>query len=51
MSLSTEPLPKYRRVIALLRQELGDDSVFDRVEERLVYEYDYGLDRSPPTSW
>jgi glycolate oxidase len=22
--------------------------VFDRVEERLVYEYDYGLDRSPP---
>ena len=22
--------------------------MFDRVEERLVYEYDYGLDRSPP---
>lgn len=48
MSVSTEPLPKYRRVIELLRQELADDSVFDRVEERLVYEYDYGLDRSPP---
>ena len=48
MSLSTEPLPKYRRVIELLRQELAHDSVFDRVEERLVYEYDYGLDRSPP---
>ncbi|HEX3247056.1 MAG TPA: FAD-linked oxidase C-terminal domain-containing protein, partial [Chloroflexota bacterium] len=31
-----------------LREALSVDCVFDRVEERLVYEYDYGLDRSPP---
>jgi glycolate oxidase len=35
-------------LVRQLRDQLGDASVFDRVEERLVYEYDYGLDRWPP---
>src|SRR5215208_1281292 len=48
MSLSAEPETRYRRVLEQLREALDGDCVFDRVEERLVYEYDYGLDRSPP---
>ncbi|MCC7103545.1 MAG: FAD-binding protein [Chloroflexi bacterium] len=33
---------------AELRHELGSEAVKDRLEERLVYEYDYGLDRGTP---
>lgn len=46
--INTEPDARYRPVINRLRGILAEDAVLDRVEERLVYEYDYGLDRSPP---
>ncbi|MFN0070009.1 MAG: FAD-linked oxidase C-terminal domain-containing protein [Chloroflexota bacterium] len=48
MTLSLEPDARYRPVVAQLQAVLPADAVLDRVEERLVYEYDYGLDRSPP---
>lgn len=33
---------------AALRDRLGDRGVLDKIEERIVYEYDYGLDRATP---